>query len=77
MVLYEQGGEQMYPMMMPQPVDVRGLGDKAGWYGMGKLLGVLKNGVLLTVQFVGFIEADDQTLERARAIASAAVARMP
>jgi hypothetical protein len=74
-VLYEQGGEAMLPMMMPQPTDVPGIGDKAAWYGMGRIFGVLKGDRLLTIQFIGFTETDTQTLERARSIASAVVER--
>jgi hypothetical protein len=74
-VLYEQGGAAMLPMMMPQPTEVPGLGDKAAWYGMGRIFGVLKGDTLLTIQFVGFTEPDTQTLERARAIAQGAVGR--
>jgi hypothetical protein len=72
-VLYEQGGAAMLPMMMPQPTEVPGLGDKAAWYGMGRIFGVLKGDRLLTIQFVGFTEPDTETLERARTIASAVV----
>jgi hypothetical protein len=73
--LYEQGGATMLPMMMPQPTEVPGLGDRAAWYGMGRIFGVLKGDKLFTVQFVGFTEPDTQTLERAKAIAGAAAAR--
>ena len=67
----------MMPMMMPQgAVDVAGLGEKAQWYGMGRIIGVLKGDLLLTVQFIGYTEADTETLTRAKAIASAAIGRL-
>lgn len=74
-VLYEQGGATMLPMMMPQPQDVPGIGDRAAWYGMGRIFGVLKGDTLLTVQFVGFTEPDTDTLERAKQIATTAAGR--
>ncbi len=45
----------MMPMMMPQATDVPGIGDKTGWYGMGKIFGMLKGDTLLTIQFVGYL----------------------
>src|SRR3712207_4896706 len=56
MVIYSPGGATMFPMMMPQPQEVPGLGDRAAWYGMGRIFGVLKGDTLLTIQFVGYVD---------------------
>ena len=75
LVVYSPGGATMMPMMMPQPVDVPGIGDKAAWYGMGRIFGVLKGDTLVTFQFVGYTEPDTATLERAKSLATAAAGR--
>ncbi|HYH28234.1 MAG TPA: hypothetical protein VEA19_05615 [Actinomycetota bacterium] len=75
MVIYSPGGATMFPMMMPQPQEIPGIGDKAAWYGMGRIFGVLKGDTLLTLQFVGYTEGDQETLERARQLATAAAGR--
>ena len=74
-VIYSPGGATMLPMMMPQPMDVPGIGDKAAWYGMGKIFGVLKGDTLLTIQFVGFFD-DNQCLEAAKQLAQKAVPQL-
>jgi hypothetical protein len=43
-------------MMMPQPTEVPGIGDRAAWYGMGRIFGALKGDTLLTLQFVGYVD---------------------
>ena len=76
-VLYSPGGGTMLPMMMPQgSVDVPGLGDQAKWYGMGRIIGVLKGDTLVTFQFPKFTEDDSATMDRAKQLATAAAARL-
>jgi hypothetical protein len=76
-VLYSPGGGTMLPMMMPQgAMDVPGLGDQARWYGMGRIIGVLKGDTLVTFQFVKFVEDDSATMERAKQLATAAAGRI-
>jgi len=76
MVLYSPGGATMLPMMMPAgSVDISGLGDQAKWYGMGRIIGVLKGDVLVTIQFTKFIEDESATMERAKQLATAAAGR--
>src|SRR5918996_3635571 len=76
-VLYSPGGGTMLPMMMPQgSVDVPGLGDQAKWYGMGRIIGVLKGDTLVTFQFTKFTEDDSATMDRAKQLATATAARL-
>lgn len=76
LVLYSPGGQTMLPMMMPAgSVDVPGLGDQAKWYGMGRIIGVLKGDTLVTIQFTKFIEDESATMERAKQLATAAAGR--
>lgn len=75
MVIYSPGGATMLPMMMPQPVDVPGIGDKAAWYGMGRIFGTLKGDTLLTIQFTGFLD-ENQCLEAAKQLASMAAPKL-
>jgi hypothetical protein len=65
----------MLPMMMPQPQEVPGLGDKAAWYGMGRIFGVLKRDTLLTIQFVGYVD-ENQCFEAAKKLAEIAAPKL-
>ncbi|MDQ4005646.1 MAG: hypothetical protein M3135_05010 [Actinomycetota bacterium] len=75
MVIYSPGGAAMLPMMMPQPTDVPGIGDKAAWYGMGRIFGVLKGDSLLTLQFVGYPD-ENQCFEAAKQLAQKAAPQL-
>jgi hypothetical protein len=75
LVIYSPGGATMLPMMMPQPTDVPGIGDKAAWYGMGRIFGVLKGDSLLTIQFVGYTD-ENQCLEAAKKLAGVAAPKL-
>ena len=74
-VIYEQGGAAMLPMMMPQPTEVPGFGDRAAWYGMGRIFGVLKGDKLLTLQFVGYVD-ENQCFEAAKQLAGKAAPQL-
>ena len=74
-VLYEQSGAMMMPMMMPQPTDVPGIGDRAAWYGMGRIFGVLKGDTLLTLQFTSFLD-ENQCFEAAKQLAQKAAPQL-
>lgn len=75
MVIYSPGGATMLPMMMPQPVDVPGIGDRSAWYGMGRIFGTLKGDTLLTIQFTGFLD-ENQCLEAAKQLAGKAAPKL-
>lgn len=75
MVIYSPGGATMLPMMMPQPVDVPGIGDRSAWYGMGRIFGTLKGDTLLTIQFVGYTD-ENQCLEAAKQLAGKAAPKL-
>jgi hypothetical protein len=75
MVLYAPGGAAMLPMMMPQPTDVPGFGDRAAWYGMGRIFGVLKGDTLLTMQFTGYPD-EAACFEAAKKLAAIAAPKL-
>jgi hypothetical protein len=75
LVVYSPGGAAMLPMMMPQPTEVPGIGDRAAWYGMGRIFGVLKGDTLLTLQFVGYVD-EAQSFEAAKKLAEIAAPKL-
>ena len=75
LVIYSPGGTAMLPMMMPQPTEVPGIGDRAAWYGMGRIFGVLKGDTLLTLQFTGYAD-ENQCFEAAKQLAEKAAPQL-
>ncbi|MGH2686278.1 MAG: hypothetical protein ACRDJP_12500 [Actinomycetota bacterium] len=74
-VIISPGGSAMLPMMLPQATDVPGIGDKTAWYGMGRIIGVLKGDALLTLQFVGYPD-ENQCFEAAKQLAEKAAPQL-
>ena len=75
LVVYSPGGATMLPMMMPQPQEVPGIGDRAAWYGMGRIFGVLKGDTLLTIQMTGYVD-EAQCFRAAQQLASIAAPKL-
>ena len=75
LVIYSPGGAMMFPMMIPSPQEVPGLGDRAAWYGAGRIFGVVKGDTMLTIQIAGFID-EAQCFNAAKQLAEKAAPKL-
>jgi hypothetical protein len=65
----------MLVMMMPHHRRFPGIGDRAAWYGMGRIFGGLKGDTLLTIQFVA-TSTRNQCFEAAKKVAGIAAPKL-